>query len=108
MSNGAINLHIHCCYNNNSQSPTHTSDTVGDFYITQHSNLSQVHVVFHLVTDDQAVQNAALKARHVVLQGLKNCLRTAARHDIHHITVPLLLVHTMQPVSLQWCAGVAA
>ena len=71
----------------------------GDFYITRHSNLSQVHVVFHLVTDDSAVQDVSLKARHPILQGLKNCLRTAARHDVHHVTIPLLLVHTMQPVS---------
>lgn len=71
----------------------------GDFYITRHSNLSQVHVVFHLVTDDLAVQSIALKARHPVLLGLKNCLRTAARYDVHHISVPLLLVHSMQPVS---------
>ena len=74
----------------------------GDFYITRHSNLSQVHVVFHLVTDDAAVQNVSLKARHPILQGLKNCLRTAARHDVHHISVPLLLVHTMQPVSSKY------
>ena len=74
-------------------------ENAGDFYITRHSNLSQVHVVFHLVTDDTAVQQVSLKARHTILQGLKSCLRTAARHDVHHISVPLLLVHTMQPVS---------
>ena len=74
---------------------THT----GDFYVTRHSNLSQVHVVLHLVTDETAVQSSSLKSRNPVLMGLKNCLRMAARYDIHNITVPLLLVHTMQPVS---------
>ena len=32
------------------------------------------------------------------MMGLKNCLHVAARNDVHHITVPLLLVHTMEPV----------
>lgn len=76
--------------------PPHT--LTGDFYITRHSNLSQVHVVMHLVTDETAVQSSTLRARNPVMQGLKNCLRTAARHDIHNVTVPLLLVHSMLPV----------
>ena len=25
---------------------------VGDFYVTKHSNLSEVHVVYHLISDD--------------------------------------------------------
>ena len=41
------------------------------------------------------------------MQGLKNCLRTAARHDIHNITVPLLLVHGMQPVCDMGGGGVS-
>ena len=35
------------------------------------------------------------------MAGLKNCLHVAARNDVHHITLPLLLVHHMEPVS-QW------
>ena len=42
-----------------------------------------------------------LRARHPVMVGLKNCLHVAARNDVHHITVPLLLVHSMEPVSLR-------
>ena len=38
------------------------------------------------------------------MMGLKNCLRAAARHDVHHITLPLLLVHEMQPVRVWRCA----
>ena len=37
------------------------------------------------------------------MMGLKNCLRAAARHDVHHITLPLLLVHEMQPVCVCVC-----
>lgn len=43
--------------------------------------------------------NVGLRARHPVMVGLKNCLHAAARNDVHHITVPLLLVHDMEPVS---------
>lgn len=76
----------------------------GDFYITRHSNLSQVHIVMHLATDPAAVLSPALRARHPVMVGLKNCLRAAARHDVHHITLPLLLVHDMQPeMTITWC-----
>ena len=42
-----------------------------------------------------------LRARHPVMAGLKNCLHVAARNDVHHMTVPLLLVHSMEPVSLR-------
>ena len=65
----------------------------------------------HLVTDETAVQSSTLRARNPVMQGLKNCLRTAARHDIHNVTVPLLLVHSMLPVCVMcgvcvWCVCV--
>jgi len=65
----------------------------------------------HLVTDETAVQSSTLRARNPVMQGLKNCLRTAARHDIHNVTVPLLLVHSMLPVCVMcgmcvWCVYV--
>ncbi len=72
--------------------------------MTRHSNLSSVHIVLHLVTEEAAVQSQSLKSRHPVVLGLKNCLRAAARHDVHHITLPLLLVHSMQPdMTIGWC-----
>ena len=101
--------HAHTLYPRLSLSHTHTRAT-GDFYLTRHSNLSQVHIAFHLVTDEVAVQSSSLRSRHPVVAGLKNCLRAAARHDVHHITIPLLLVHRMQPVCVcvcaQWCMHV--
>lgn len=36
----------------------------GDIYITRHSNLSQVHVVFHLVTCD-GLKTQEINSRHV-------------------------------------------
>lgn len=70
----------------------------GDVYVTRHSNLSEVHVVFHLVTDP-SVSISDIAARHPVMVGLRNCLHAASHHDIHTITIPLLMVHKMSPVS---------
>ena len=98
--------HMHTLCIRGSLSHTHTH--IGDFYLTRHSNLSQVHIAFHLVTDEVAVQSSSLRSRHPVVAGLKNCLRAAARHDVHHITIPLLLVHRMQPVCVCVCVCVCA
>ncbi|XP_067141961.1 FERRY endosomal RAB5 effector complex subunit 3 isoform X2 [Centruroides vittatus] len=75
----------------------------GDFYITHHSNLSEVHVVFHLVTDD-SLRQAEINSRHPVILGLRNILRVAHERDICTITIPLLLVHEMsEEMTIQWC-----
>ena len=71
----------------------------GDFYLTRHSNLSQVHVVCHLVAEDRTILDPGLRARDPVMQGLRNALRTIAKHGIRHITLPLLLTGQMKPVS---------
>ncbi|KAG8177634.1 hypothetical protein JTE90_019661 [Oedothorax gibbosus] len=75
----------------------------GDFYITRHSNLSEVHVVFHLVTDD-TLRMADVNSRHPTILGLRNILRVAHEHDICTVTIPLLLVHEMsEEMTIQWC-----
>ena len=60
--------------------------------------MSEVHVVFHLVTDP-SLSITDIAARHPVMVGLRNCLHAASHHDIHTITIPLLMVHKMSPVS---------
>ena len=70
----------------------------GDVYVTRHSNLSEVHVIFHLVTDP-LLSVSDIPARNPVMVGLRNCLHAASHHDIHTITIPLLMVHDMSPVS---------
>ena len=70
----------------------------GDFYITRHSNLSEVHVVFHLVSDS-SVMSPELTSRHPVILGYRNILKTCFRYDITTITLPLLLAHEMAEVS---------
>ncbi|XP_019855488.1 PREDICTED: protein C12orf4 homolog [Amphimedon queenslandica] len=76
----------------------------GDFYITRHSNLSQVHVICHLVSDDKAILNPSLNTRHPIMLGLRNILRTLARNRIHKVIIPLLLTDQMKPdMTINWC-----
>lgn len=70
----------------------------GDFYVTRHSNLAQVHVVFHLVTDD-TVGKTNITSRHPIIIGLRNVLLSAATHNITTLTIPLLMVHELTEVS---------
>lgn len=75
----------------------------GEAYITKHSNLSEAHVVFHLVTDD-TVKSPDINSRHPVILGLRNVLKIAYIYDIAHISIPLLLLHDMnEDITIQWC-----
>ncbi|KAJ7388238.1 hypothetical protein OS493_039051 [Desmophyllum pertusum] len=75
----------------------------GDIYITRHSNLAEVHVVFHLVVDE-SVKSSTISTRNPVIVGLRNALHTAVRHSITTITIPLLLFHEMtEEMTVSWC-----
>ncbi|XP_060784337.1 protein C12orf4 homolog isoform X1 [Neoarius graeffei] len=75
----------------------------GEFYITRHSNLSEVHIMFHLCVDDN-VRSANLTARDPAIMGLRNILKVCCTHDITTITIPLLLVHDMsEEMTIPWC-----
>lgn len=69
----------------------------GEFYISRHSNLSEVHVVFHLCVDDN-VRSGNITARDPAIMGLRNILKVCCTHDVTTITIPLLLVHDMSEV----------
>ncbi|CAG8513604.1 989_t:CDS:2 [Funneliformis mosseae] len=69
-----------------------TSLQEGDFFITRHSNLPLVHVVFHLVIDFESIQKSELTHRSRVISGLRNILRTVNRFDISKISLPFLLL----------------
>lgn len=71
----------------------------GDFYVTKHSNLSQVHVVFHIVADE-SIKNIDINSRHAVVLGLRNILKTACSNDITSLTMPLLLDYELAEVLL--------
>ncbi|XP_077424146.1 ferry endosomal RAB5 effector complex subunit 3 isoform X2 [Vanacampus margaritifer] len=75
----------------------------GEFYVSRHSNLSEVHVVFHLCVDDN-VRSGNITARDPAIMGLRNILKVCCTHDITTITVPLLLVHDMsEEMTIPWC-----
>ncbi|XP_062403136.1 protein C12orf4 homolog [Sardina pilchardus] len=75
----------------------------GEFYITRHSNLSEVHGVFHLCVDDN-VRSGNITARDPAIMGLRNILKVCCTHDITTITIPLLLVHDMsEEMTIPWC-----
>ena len=62
----------------------------GDVFVTKHSNLSQVHVVFHVVVDD-GLATMPLNPRAPVISGIRNVLSLAAKHDVTNVMIPLLL-----------------
>ncbi|XP_061630986.1 protein C12orf4 homolog isoform X2 [Phyllopteryx taeniolatus] len=66
----------------------------GEFYVSRHSNLSEVHVIFHLCVDDN-VRSGNITARDPAIMGLRNILKVCCTHDVTTITIPLLLVHDM-------------
>ncbi|XP_018020079.1 protein C12orf4 [Hyalella azteca] len=75
----------------------------GDVYITRHSNLSGVHVVFHVVCDD-SVNSSSITSRHPVILGLRNVLKVACLCDITTLSLPLLLVSRLtEELSAAWC-----
>lgn len=93
---------------------------IGDFYITKHSNLSQVHVIFNLAANEKKVvdnssvptsppnQNKTLKlpdlsSRHPVILGLRNILKICISNNINTLTLPLLLTHEMnEDMTISW------
>ena len=71
---------------------------IGDFYLTKHSNLAEVHAVFHLVTDDN-LSNLTINSRHPIMIGVRNIMMAASRCNITNLVIPLLLVHEMSEVT---------
>ncbi|XP_044796913.1 protein C12orf4 homolog isoform X2 [Bubalus bubalis] len=75
----------------------------GEFYITRHSNLSEIHVAFHLCVDDN-VKSGNITARDPAIMGLRNILKVCCTHDITTVSIPLLLVHDMsEEMTIPWC-----
>lgn len=73
----------------------------GDFFITRHSNLSQCHLIFHLVYDDSS---AEINSRHPCILGLRSILKCANRYDCTQLTIPALLKNEMsEEMTLTWC-----
>eukprot|EP00116_Pleurobrachia_bachei_P003450 sb/3463712/ len=75
----------------------------GTCYVTRHSNLRQVHVVFHLVSTAHEV-SGDIASRDLLLVGLKNALKLASENNIDTITIPIFLTHELDPtMDHGWC-----
>lgn len=76
----------------------------GDFFITRHSNLSQTHIIFHLISDEASNSPEDITSRHPVILGLRNILKTASRYDVTNLSIPALLRHEMsEDMTVPWC-----
>ncbi|ORX65392.1 hypothetical protein BCR32DRAFT_297742 [Anaeromyces robustus] len=64
----------------------------GDFFVTCHSNLPLIHVVFHLVVNDAHNVPNELFSRSKCINGYKNILSYAHKYDINNLTIPLLIL----------------
>ncbi|KAG8438851.1 hypothetical protein GDO86_005150 [Hymenochirus boettgeri] len=83
---------------------SHSNLLPGEFYVTHHSNLSEIHIVFHICVDDN-VRSGNITARDPAIMGLRNILKVCCTHDITTINVPLLLVHEMtEEMTIPWCS----
>ncbi|EGT48692.1 hypothetical protein CAEBREN_28651 [Caenorhabditis brenneri] len=77
--------------------------TIGDVYITRHSNLHKVQIVYHLVVDE-TLQSVEINSRHPCLAGIRNIIRTAARYNTSTIHIPLLLIDRPdESTTIAWC-----
>ena len=56
-------------------------------------------MVFHLVVNEVPTA-PIISTRHPIMAGLRNCLRTASRHSIALLTLPLLLMDKLGPVGV--------
>ncbi|XP_077863644.1 FERRY endosomal RAB5 effector complex subunit 3-like [Saccoglossus kowalevskii] len=75
----------------------------GDFYITRHSSLAEIHTVFHLVVDEN-IRSSEISSRHPTIIGLRNVLKCASQHDVLNMTIPLFLVYEMsEEMTIAWC-----
>lgn len=75
----------------------------GDVYVTRHSNLSQVHLAYHVVSDE-STSSAELNSRHPVILAVRNVLKSCYSHEVGTISLPLLLINEMtENITIQWC-----
>ncbi|KAF8386782.1 hypothetical protein PRIPAC_75924 [Pristionchus pacificus] len=76
--------------------------STGDVYVTRHSNLGNVHIVYHLVVDD-ADQHKEISSRHAYLTGVRNVIRMASRFGVTTLSLPMLFTDTVnESMTVQW------
>ncbi|XP_026313660.1 protein C12orf4 homolog isoform X1 [Hyposmocoma kahamanoa] len=61
----------------------------GDVFVTKHSNLADVHVVFHLIVDDSSLRSGARpRRRRAAARGLGRATQSLLRRRRHHLAAP--------------------
>ncbi|KAI9335967.1 hypothetical protein BDR26DRAFT_920301, partial [Obelidium mucronatum] len=61
----------------------------GDFFVTRHSNLPQVHVLFHLIiAEEDSIKD--LSSQSDIMIGYRNILKLAHLRDINNLIVPVV------------------
>uniref|UniRef100_A0A915PVJ0 Uncharacterized protein n=1 Tax=Setaria digitata TaxID=48799 RepID=A0A915PVJ0_9BILA len=76
---------------------------VGSLYVTRHSNLSSIQVVYHLVVDE-SLEEDEISSRHPCINGLRNAIRLSAKFGVTTFTIPLLLFKKRKEhMTPNWC-----
>lgn len=63
----------------------------GDLLVTRHSGLPAIHLILHLVVNDDSLV-APLSSQSPVLQGLRNAIKLLDVCTVSHLTLPLSLL----------------
>ncbi|VDM23203.1 unnamed protein product [Wuchereria bancrofti] len=88
---------------NNDDNGDESQLPVGSLYVTRHSNLSSIQVVYHLVVD-KSLEDDEISSRHPCINGLRNAIRLSAKFGVTTFTLPLLLVgKANEHMTPNWC-----
>ncbi|EFO17478.2 hypothetical protein LOAG_11021 [Loa loa] len=94
---------IHRETNDNGDDNDESLLPVGSLYVTRHSNLSSVQVIYHLVVD-KSLEDDEISSRHPCINGLRNAIRLSAKCGVTTFTIPLLLVgKAKEHMTPNWC-----
>jgi hypothetical protein len=87
----------------------------GDCFITRHSNLESIHVMFHLVGDNEPVNSTSRQLQHFadnthseftsdspLLKGLRNLLDVAFEYDVATLSMPILLKEQVSEIEASY------
>ncbi|VIO97674.1 Uncharacterized protein BM_BM2950 [Brugia malayi] len=89
--------------NNDDDDDDESQLPVGSLYVTRHSNLSSIQVVYHLVVD-KSLEDDEISSRHPCINGLRNAIRLSSKFGVTTFTLPLLLVgKANEHMTANWC-----
>ncbi|KAJ3199911.1 hypothetical protein HDU82_009326 [Entophlyctis luteolus] len=62
----------------------------GDFFVTRHSNIPEVHVLFHLIIPETRAAVVEFSSQTDVMLGYRNILKLARDYKILNLTIPVI------------------